>query len=110
MFHGLADPYLLPAALNDTWKWVERDLTLTTIPEADHWVHHDTSELVTKRMVWWLSANQKMARLRGFGNEARQGGGSHAGSLVPSCLTTVIDYRHFDFRPAAPAHSQGLAA
>ena len=56
MFHGLEDPYLLPGALNDTWKWVEKDLTLITVPKAGHWVHHDASELVTKRMVQWLTA------------------------------------------------------
>jgi epoxide hydrolase 4 len=55
MFHGLDDPYLLPGALNDTWKWVEKDLTLITVPRAGHWVHHDAAELVTKRMVGWLT-------------------------------------------------------
>ena len=55
MFHGLDDPYLLPGALNDTWKWVEKDLTLITVPKAGHWVHRDASELVTKRMVSWLT-------------------------------------------------------
>jgi hypothetical protein len=34
MFHGLADTALLPGALNDTWKWLEKDLTLVTIPGA----------------------------------------------------------------------------
>jgi len=28
LIHGLKDPYLLPGALNDTWKWVEGELTL----------------------------------------------------------------------------------
>jgi pimeloyl-ACP methyl ester carboxylesterase len=55
MFHGLDDPYLLPEALNDNWKWVEKDLTLITVPKAGHWVHHDASEMVTKRMVRWLT-------------------------------------------------------
>ena len=55
MFHGLEDPYLLPGALNDTWKWVEKDLTLITVPKAGHWVHRDASDLVTKRMVQWLA-------------------------------------------------------
>jgi epoxide hydrolase 4 len=56
MFHGLADPYILPGALNDTWRWVERDLTLITVPQAGHWVHHDAAELVTDRMLSWLQA------------------------------------------------------
>ena len=54
MFHGLKDWALLPGALNDTWKWVEKDLTLITIPEAGHFVHRDASQFVTKRMVSWL--------------------------------------------------------
>jgi pimeloyl-ACP methyl ester carboxylesterase len=54
MFHGLKDQFLLPGALNDTWKWLEKDLTLVTVPEAGHFVHRDASQLVTKRMVSWL--------------------------------------------------------
>jgi pimeloyl-ACP methyl ester carboxylesterase len=55
MFHGLNDKALLPGALNDTWKWLEKDLTLVTVPGADHWVHHDAAPLVTKTMVRWLT-------------------------------------------------------
>jgi pimeloyl-ACP methyl ester carboxylesterase len=55
MLHGLKDPYLLPGALNDTWKWVEKDLTLITIPIAGHFVHRDAAEFVTKNMVRWLT-------------------------------------------------------
>jgi epoxide hydrolase 4 len=54
MFHGLDDPYILAGALNDNWKWVEKDLTLITVPKAGHWVQRDASELVTKRLVQWL--------------------------------------------------------
>lgn len=54
MFHGLKDQYLLPGALDGTWKWVEQELTLVTIPSAAHFVQQDASELVTKRMVKWL--------------------------------------------------------
>jgi len=32
MFHGLRDRVLLPGALNDTWKWAEKHLTLVTVP------------------------------------------------------------------------------
>jgi pimeloyl-ACP methyl ester carboxylesterase len=55
MFHGLDDPFLLPGALNDTWRWLEKDLTLVTVPKAGHWVHHDAADLVTRRMVDWLT-------------------------------------------------------
>jgi pimeloyl-ACP methyl ester carboxylesterase len=54
MFHGLKDKYLLSDALSGTWNWVNKDLTLVTIPEADHFVQHDAAELVTKRMISWL--------------------------------------------------------
>lgn len=54
MIHGLRDPYLLPGALNDTWKWLEKDFTLATVPQAGHFVHRDASELVTRTMVRWL--------------------------------------------------------
>ena len=59
MIHGLADSYLLPGALNDTWKWVENDLTLVTIPKAGHFVHRDAPELVTRRMVRWLTESSE---------------------------------------------------
>jgi pimeloyl-ACP methyl ester carboxylesterase len=55
MIHGLDDPWLMPEALNDTWSHVERDLTLVTVPEAGHWVHHDAADIVTKCMVRWLT-------------------------------------------------------
>jgi pimeloyl-ACP methyl ester carboxylesterase len=55
MFHGLKDPYLLPGALNDTWKWVEKDLTLITIPSAGHFVHRDATDFVSRNLVLWLT-------------------------------------------------------
>ena len=54
MIHGLDDQALLPAALNDTWKWLENDLTLITVPGAGHFVHRDQPELVTRKMRTWL--------------------------------------------------------
>jgi pimeloyl-ACP methyl ester carboxylesterase len=56
IIHGLQDLYLLPGALNDTWKWVENDLTLLTIPKAGHFVHRDAPLRVTRTMVQWLTA------------------------------------------------------
>ena len=54
MFHGLKDTALLPGALNDTWKWVDSDLTLVTIPKAGHFVQQDAADKVTNCMVGWL--------------------------------------------------------
>jgi pimeloyl-ACP methyl ester carboxylesterase len=59
LIHGLEDKYLLPGALNDTWKWVEKDLTLVTIPKAGHFVHRDAPELVTRRIVRWLTESSQ---------------------------------------------------
>jgi pimeloyl-ACP methyl ester carboxylesterase len=58
MIHGLKDPYLLPGALNDTWKYIEKDFTLVTVPQAGHFVHRDAPELVTKTMLCWLTQNE----------------------------------------------------
>lgn len=55
IIHGLDDKYLLPGALNDTWKWIDKDLTLVTVPKAGHWVHRDASEVVTREMIRWLT-------------------------------------------------------
>lgn len=38
MFHGLDDQALLPGGLNDTWEWLEKDLTLVTVPGAGHFI------------------------------------------------------------------------
>ena len=54
MIHGLKDKALLPGGLNDTWKWLENDLTLVTIPEADHFVQQDAPDKVTRTIVNWL--------------------------------------------------------
>ena len=55
LIHGLKDKYLLSDALNGTWNWLESDLTLVTIPNADHFVHRDASDLVTRSMISWLN-------------------------------------------------------
>ena len=55
LIHGLKDQALLPGALNDTWNWIDQDLTLVTIPGAGHFVQQDAADLVTRTMVSWLS-------------------------------------------------------
>jgi pimeloyl-ACP methyl ester carboxylesterase len=54
MIHGLKDWALLPGALNNTWDWLEQDLTLITVPNAGHFVQQDAADTVTKAMRTWL--------------------------------------------------------
>ena len=54
LIHGLGDSALLPGALNNTWDWMGKDLTLVTIPGSGHFVQQDASELVSRTMRSWL--------------------------------------------------------
>ncbi|MGH9834471.1 MAG: MBL fold metallo-hydrolase [Blastocatellia bacterium] len=54
MFHGLEDRALMHGALNHTWEWLEKDLTLVTVPGAGHWVQEDAAEFVSGMMKSWL--------------------------------------------------------
>ena len=54
MIHGLGDTALLSGALNNTWDWMGKDLTLVTIPGSSHFVQQDASELVSRTMKAWL--------------------------------------------------------
>jgi len=56
VFHGLADTALNADGLSGTWNWLEKDLTLVTVPGAGHFVQQDASEMVTTTMRWWLTA------------------------------------------------------
>jgi epoxide hydrolase 4 len=53
-FHGLNDTALLDDALNNTWKELDKDYTLVTIPGVGHWAHHEAPDLVTDTIKWWL--------------------------------------------------------
>ena len=55
MIHGLNDTALLAGALNNTWEWLEKDLTLVTVPKAAHFVQQDASEFVSRTMKMWLA-------------------------------------------------------
>ncbi len=54
VFHGLKDTALHSDGLNNTWDWIDADLTIVTAPEAGHFVQQDAAELVTSTMRWWL--------------------------------------------------------
>lgn len=55
LIHGLDDQALLPGALNGTWEWVEKDLTIVTVPGASHFVQQDAPDFVADTMVDWLN-------------------------------------------------------
>ena len=55
MFHGLNDTALNSDGLSGTWNWLEKDLTLVTVPGAGHFVQQDAADLVTNTMRWWLA-------------------------------------------------------
>ena len=59
MIHGLNDKALLPGALNGTWEWVEKDLTIVTVPGAGHFVQQDASDFVTRTIRGWLESQLK---------------------------------------------------
>lgn len=61
IMHGLADKALLPGALNGTWEWVEKDLTIMTIPGAGHFVQQDAAQTVSETIVSWLKLRQAAA-------------------------------------------------
>ena len=54
MIHGLKDKYLLAAGLNNTWDFLDNELTIVALPDADHFVQHDQPEKVTKTILKWL--------------------------------------------------------
>jgi len=56
MFHGLQDKALSSDALNNTWDWIDSDLTIVTTPAASHFVQQDAADLVTSTLQWWLKA------------------------------------------------------
>ncbi len=55
IFHGLNDAALLAGGLNDNWEWVEKPLTIVTVPNAGHFVQNDAPEIVSSTMKAWLS-------------------------------------------------------
>ena len=61
LFHGLQDRALHSDALNNTWDWIDSDLTIVTAPEAGHFIQQDAADLVTTTMRWWLMARKSEA-------------------------------------------------
>ena len=58
VFHGLKDTALHSNGLNNTWDWIDADLTIVTTPVSGHFVQQDASQLVSDTMHWWLMARK----------------------------------------------------
>lgn len=56
VFHGMDDTALHSDGLNNTWDWIDKDLTIVTVPGAGHFVQQDAAEFVTSTMRSWLDA------------------------------------------------------
>jgi len=54
LIHGLDDKALMHGALNHTWEWLEKDLTLVTVPGVGHFVQNDAADFVSSIMKSWL--------------------------------------------------------
>lgn len=59
MFHGLDDTALPSDGLNNTWDWIDADLTIVSAPGAGHFVQQDAADLVSRSMLWWLQAHAR---------------------------------------------------
>ena len=55
IFPGLEDTGLHFDALNNTWDWSQKDVTIVTVPGAGHFVQQDAPALASQSMRWWLS-------------------------------------------------------
>lgn len=59
MIHGMKDQFMPKSGYNNTWDWVEKDMTLVTLPNAGHFVMQDEDEAVTQIISDWLSRQYK---------------------------------------------------
>ena len=54
VIHGLKDKALLASGLNNTWDYVDAELTIVTLPQAGHFVHQDAPEKANQLIGDWL--------------------------------------------------------
>lgn len=55
VIHGLGDRFLNRGGLAGTWDFVEKDLTIVTVPGAGHFVQQDAADFVSATMKAWLT-------------------------------------------------------
>lgn len=56
LIFGLQDRFLLADALNNTWDWIDNDLTIVTIPNAGHFVHHEKPDKIIAYIRFWMKS------------------------------------------------------
>ncbi len=60
IFHGLEDTAINANGLNNTWEWVEKDMTLVTVPGSSHFIQQDASKFVSITMNSWLNLQSEI--------------------------------------------------
>lgn len=58
VIHGRQDTALNARGHSNTWEWIDSDMTIVMIKDANHFVQHDASEQVTSTMADWLRRTQ----------------------------------------------------
>lgn len=56
VFHHLDDWAIDTRGVRNTWEYLKKDMTLVTVPGANHFMQHDASKLVPTRMKSWLAS------------------------------------------------------
>ena len=56
--HFGEDKALHSDGLNNNWDWNDRDTTIVSAPDANHFVQQDAAGLVTPTLKWWLLSRQ----------------------------------------------------
>jgi len=59
MIYGLKDQALPPGMLNDSWNYIDNNLTIHTIPEGGHFIQQERPEEVLRMIKVWLNVNPK---------------------------------------------------
>ena len=59
VFHGLGDRFLNRNGLSGAWDFVEKDLTIVTVPGAGHFVQQDAAEFVSSTLKAWLTMRSR---------------------------------------------------
>lgn len=54
IIHGMLDTALPVGMLNNTWDWIENEVTIHTLPNKGHFIQQEAPEKVSKIIKTWL--------------------------------------------------------